>query len=232
MFANIHSKIYNQKIRDRFMPMVYQHNINASTKLGVWHIAEPEAFFLAMVPVQREISHPHKRLQHLAGRYLLKELFPGFPYDLIRIADTKKPFLENEAYHFSISHCGDYAAVIVSTQYRVGVDVELIAGKAEKVKHKFLSAIEQQLLEEVPYFPYSIFCEKLLTAAWSIKESLFKWQGAAEVDFRKHLQIHALSVNDNEGVAQCIIARDVEIDLPVNLLFFNKNCISWVVSHI
>ena len=89
------------------MPLVYQQNINPFTKLGVWHINEPESFFISEVPLQREITHPHKRLQHLAGRYLLKALFPGFPYELIKVADTRKPFLENEAYHFSISHCGD-----------------------------------------------------------------------------------------------------------------------------
>ena len=108
------------------MPLVYQQNINATTKIAVWHITEPEDFFLVQVPLQREIRHWHKRLQHLAGRLLLKELYPDFPVALIQIADTKKPFLENEPYHFSISHCGDYAAVIVSKTYRVGVDVELI----------------------------------------------------------------------------------------------------------
>jgi len=57
------------------MPLVYQQNINALTRIAVWHITETEDFFLASVPVQREISHWHKRLQHLAGRLLLKELF-------------------------------------------------------------------------------------------------------------------------------------------------------------
>ncbi|MEP7109849.1 MAG: 4'-phosphopantetheinyl transferase superfamily protein [Ferruginibacter sp.] len=214
------------------MPLVYQHNINPSTKLGVWHIAEPEAFFLDEVPLQREITHPNKRLQHLAGRYLLKELYPDFPYELIRIAGTRKPFLENEACHFSISHCGSYAAVIVSTDHRVGVDVELISDKVDKVKHKFLSGAEQQLLKEIPRFPYPIFNEKLLTAAWSIKESLFKWQGSNEVDFKKHLQLVSISLDDNEGTAFCNIIMDVKIDLQVHFLFFNKNCISWVLSDV
>ena len=53
------------------MPLVYQQNINAVTKIGVWHIAEAEDFF-ATVPLQKEITHWHKRLQHLAGRFLLK----------------------------------------------------------------------------------------------------------------------------------------------------------------
>ncbi len=213
------------------MPLVYQQNINASTKLGVWHIAEDEAFFLEKVPLQRAITHPNKRLQHLAGRYLLKELYPDFPYELIRIADTRKPFLENESYHFSISHCGAYAAAIAGTGYRVGVDVELISEKVDKVKHKFLAKAEQVLLLAVPLFPYSIFNEKLLTAAWSIKETLFKWQGSSEVDFKKHLVIDKININDNEGIAHCKIVKDVSIDLTVHFLFFNNNCLSWVVTN-
>ena len=105
------------------MPLIYKQQINAATKIGVWHITEEENFFLQFVPLQRSITHPHKRLQHLAGRFLLLEMFPDFPLSLIQIADTRKPFLEDEAFHFSISHCGDYAAIIVSTKNRVGVDI-------------------------------------------------------------------------------------------------------------
>jgi phosphopantetheinyl transferase len=100
------------------MPLFYQHNINELTKLGIWRIEEPESFYLEEVPLQRSITHPHKRLQHLAGRWMLKRLFPDFPYELIQIADTRKPYLANEAYHFSISHCGDFAAAIVSRDHR------------------------------------------------------------------------------------------------------------------
>lgn len=214
------------------MPLVYQKNINPSTKLGVWHIDEAEDFFLAQVPLQQTITHPQKRLQHLAGRYLLKELHPDFPYELVRIADTRKPFLENEAYHFSISHCGVYAAVIVSTDHRVGVDVELISDKVEKVKHKFLSETEQQLLQQIPLFPWSVFSEKLLTAAWSIKESLYKWQGSGQVNFKTQLLLNKISIIDNEGIAGCSVLKDGKIDLPVHFLFFNKNCISWVSSEV
>ncbi|MEO6454267.1 MAG: 4-phosphopantetheinyl transferase, partial [Ginsengibacter sp.] len=91
------------------MPLFYQHTINDATKISIWHIVETEDFFLNKVPLPGIVTHWHKRLQHLAGRYLLQELCPGFPYHLIEIAGTRKPFLANEKYHFSISHCGDYA---------------------------------------------------------------------------------------------------------------------------
>jgi len=214
------------------MPLVYQQNINETTKLGVWHITESEAFFLQQVNVQREITHPHKRLQHLAGRYLLRELYPDFPYELIRVADTKKPFLENEAYHFSISHCGPYAAVIVSRDHRVGADVELTTAKVEKVKYKFLSPIEQDLVAQVLPLDSALQPAHLLTAAWSIKESLFKWYGNGEVNFKDHLHIEKILFKDDEGIAYCKFLKDADTPLQVHFLFFNNNCIAWVLSNV
>lgn len=212
------------------MPMVYQQNINPHTKLGVWHIKEDESFFTEQVSVQRSITHPHKRLQHLAGRFLLKELYPNFPYELIRIADTRKPFLENEAYHFSISHCGDYAAVIVSSENRVGVDVELISNKVEKVKHKFLSPGEQLMIARAFNGQPADEQVKLLTLAWSVKESLYKWYGNGEMDFIEHLHINNITSNYNSGVAHCEISKTERVCLTVHFLFFNNNYISWLVS--
>ena len=125
------------------MPVFYEH-INDFAKIAIWHIAEEKNFFLAKVPLQREITHPHKQLQHLAGRYLLPELFTDFPLEEIVIADTKKPFLENEKYHFSISHCGDFAAAIVSNTKRVGVDIEKVNEKIGNIFPKFLSEKEHK----------------------------------------------------------------------------------------
>jgi phosphopantetheinyl transferase len=212
------------------MPLVYQQNINPATKLGVWHIAEEKDFFLQQVPLQTTITHPHKQLQHLAGRYLLKVLYPDFPYELIRIADTRKPFLENEAYHFSISHCGDYAAVMVSSKQRVGVDVELITGKVAKVKNKFLSQKELDLLMAVNNTTIEPFYNAMLTAAWSIKESLYKWYGDGEIDFIQHLHINKIVLTGNSGFANCTVLKKNPAELQVHILFFNGNCISRVVS--
>jgi phosphopantetheinyl transferase len=236
-----------------YMPLIYQHQINENSHMGVWHIAEGEDFFLKRVPLQREITHWHKRLQHLAGRFLLTELVPGFPHELIRIADTRKPFLENETWHFSLSHCGDYAAAIVSRDKRVGVDVELVSEKVARVQHKFLTEEEWEMVNSLVdrwslgvgrwaagterslstlggNSPLSIINFQLLTACWSIKEALFKWKGTGEIDFKKHLRIERIELKDNEGKAYCRFLKDGDIELTVSFLFFNDNCLSWVMS--
>ncbi len=212
------------------MPLVYQQNINEHTKLGVWHIDEKEHFFLQKVPLQKEITHPHKRLQHLAGRYLLTELFPGFPLELIRIADTKKPFLENELFHFSISHSGEYAAVMVSTANRVGTDIEFVSDKAERIKHKFLSGTEQVMMQEIMKGELSISNNELFAFAWSIKEAMFKWHGLGGIDFRKHLQIDDLQITSNELLANCSFLKDGNKQLKIHGLSFKNNVLTWTVS--
>lgn len=204
------------------MPLVYQQNINATTKIAVWHITEPEDFFLALLPVQREIKHWHKRLQHLAGRLLLKELYPDFPVELIQIADTKKPYLENEPFHFSISHCGDYAAAMVSKTHRVGVDVELLNEKIEQIQHKFTGDEE---LEKIRYSKSGIHN---LTLCWSIKESVFKWWGRGQVDFKKDITLKSVEGFTGQGTVHCIF-KD-EFELQVHYLFFNNNFLTWVLT--
>lgn len=203
------------------MPLVYQQNINAVTKIGVWHIAETEDFFLQQVSLQREITHWHKRLQHLAGRLLLKELYPDFPVGLIQIAGTKKPFLENEPFHFSISHCCDYAAVIVSKEYRVGVDVELKNSRIEKIIPKFLTPEEYSLI------PRGVINETA-TLFWSVKESIYKWDSRGRVDFKKHIAIRSMTGDANEGFVHCVFKNVTH--LSVHFLHFNDNYLTWVLT--
>jgi phosphopantetheinyl transferase len=204
------------------MPLVYQQNINAVTKIGVWRITETENFFLQQVPLQNEITHPHKRLQHLAGRFLLKELYPDFPLALIQIADTRKPFLPNETYHFSISHCGDYAAVVVSKQHRVGVDIEAVTNKIQRIIPKFLTDAEQQLIA-------TDAVSKTATLLWSVKEAVFKWKSTGGVDFKKHITIKKIEPGIDEGTVYCIFEN--ETTLQVSYIFFSNHSLTWLVSY-
>jgi phosphopantetheinyl transferase len=203
------------------MPLVYQQNINAVTKMGVWHIVEAEIFFAA-VPLQKEITHWHKRLQHLAARFLLKELYPDFPLALIKIATTRKPFLEDEAYHFSISHCRDYAAVLISKEFRAGVDIEMVNDKIENIIPKYLTDEECLLIQHGEI-------KKTATLFWSVKESIYKWQGTGGTDFKKHIRIEKYTGNLEEGVVYCLFKGITP--LQVHYLFFNNNFLTWVLSE-
>lgn len=203
------------------MPLFYQQNINATTRLAVWKIEETEQFFSNTIPLQRNIAHPHKRLQHLAGRYLLRFLFPDFPYETIAIAKTNKPYLPNEVYHFSISHCGDYAAAIVSSTNRVGVDVELVTERVVKIAKKFLHEEEQKMFN----IQSSMFNVQQLTLLWSSKEAMFKWWGNGEVDFSEMMRIEPFELSA-KGTIQAIF-KEIPLQLQYELL--GKLCLVWTV---
>lgn len=209
------------------MSLVYQHTINSTTKIGLWHIEEDEQFFLEKVPLKRDVTHPHKRLQHLAGRYLLPTLFEDFPLEEILIADTRKPFLADEQYHFSISHCGNYAAAIVSSTQRVGVDIEIPTEKIFRIVPKFLTEQEKMFLDEQMSQRQLL---QLATLLWSTKESMFKWFGDGGVDFREHMHIQTIEGNDEEGKLICVFQKLDEVLLTVNYRFMQELVMSWVVS--
>jgi phosphopantetheinyl transferase len=209
------------------MPLFYQHNINHSAKLAVWKITEPEIFFLEKVSLQKEITHPHKRLQHLAGRYLLQILYPDFPFELIEIDQSQKPLLSNGKLHFSISHCADFAAAIISEEKSVGIDVELVTLKIESIKNKFLSEKELQLIAK-KCFEIKTTDYELLTLCWSAKESIFKWYGKGNVDFKKNMIIEDLFFESQHGRIHAHFQEQQKTDLEIEFKFFENLCLTWV----
>jgi 4'-phosphopantetheinyl transferase EntD len=208
------------------MPIFFQQAINVNTRLGIWKIEEPEEYFSHTVPLQKEVTHPQKRVQHLAGRFLLRYLFPDFPFELIKIADTRKPYLPDEQFHFSISHCGDYAAAIVSRNQRVGIDIEIPVEKIEKIQNKFLSEDELALLTD-HRSPFTVHRE-LLTILWSAKEATFKWYGNSGVDFRKHIQLQQL--NTSEKIIKASFHKEFERSLNIHYGQFQHLVLAWVMS--
>jgi phosphopantetheinyl transferase len=208
------------------VPVFFQQEVNPDTRLAVWQIIEPEAFF--DVPLQRSITHPHKRLQHLAGRYLLRHLFADFPLALIQVADTRKPFLEDEAFHFSISHCGDFAAAIASRKERVGIDIEIPSGKVERIRHKFLAPEEEGRL--APMKP-ELAPVRSATLAWSAKEAAFKWYGKGGVDFRHDMPLQAIR---SEGMDRyhtgLLFRKELHQILNIQTHFLEGLCLSYVCA--
>lgn len=206
------------------MPLVYQQNINETAKIGVWHITESEDFFSSFLFPQKEIRHPHKLLQHLAGRYLLKKISPNFPLNQIKINSVGKPYLENNNFYFSISHTGNYAAVIISEITNVGIDIERSNQKIENIKNKFSTVQELKM-----FATNSIDVIDSLTMIWSIKEALFKWYGKGMIDFKKHLCIEKIQCNDDFMIAECTIRKDLEISVSAVTRLIGENVLTYVV---
>lgn len=215
------------------MPKIYSHIVNPTTSLAIWHIVEDEDFFLKKVPLKTNITHPHKRLQHLAGRYLLQEIDQDFPMDLILIADTRKPYVKGDSHHFSISHCGSFAAAIVSTTNRVGIDIEMYTAKTLKILHKFLSESEQSLanklwLENNPDFIADYF--QVTTMLWSVKEAVYKWFGNGEMGFIQHMQAVKMQGEKEGKISMDFLRNPIPEHITIDYKMLDLFSLAWILS--
>lgn len=208
------------------MPIVYQQDINLKSQFAIWKIQEPASFFELTVQAQREIRHPKKRLQHLAGRYLLQQLMPQWPVQQLIILPNRRPVLPGIPGDFSISHCGDWVAVLASQQNRCGVDVEAVTPRIGSIAHKFLATHEAVfMLEKFPDWERP----ERLTLVWSIKEALFKWYGLGEVDFSEELLLQELVRNTAQsGLAHCRVNKSQGGDVIVHWMQFEQQMLAWI----
>jgi phosphopantetheinyl transferase len=65
------------------------------------------------------------------------------------------------------------------------------------------------------------------TLLWSCKESVFKWHGAGEVDFRKHIQLK--SYNQAENTVHCSFVKTGAQPL-IHYREFSKLVLTWIIS--
>ena len=133
-------------------------------------------------------------------------------------ADALEIFSQNKI--LSISHSGNYAAVIISDQ-SVGIDIEKINGKAYKIKHKFLH-IELNYPQELNNQTSLVY--------WNIKESIYKAVGITGIDFKKNILALPLDINSSKCISWYVNNDDIysfethfRISKNYNLAFVIKN---------
>ena len=169
-------------------------------RLGAWHIAEPEIYFLTRVKLyenewQRlgKINHPRKRLEWLSSRLCLKELLSIANHQRVESLSSAegKPYLSNASHFISYSHSNFYSAAIASPQHEVGIDLEYL-GHKRNLETRFLWQNERELA----VFGRNASIERFLLM-WSAKETLYKIFGRRGLRFKEdiHLQLegHSLS---------------------------------------
>jgi phosphopantetheinyl transferase len=172
------------------MPLSREFSLGEGIQVGIWHITENASELLeSIILTEPELelyhtySHEGRKRQWLASRAALRLILPpaipaSFIYD-----EHGKPTLAGNARFVSVSHSGDYAAVVCSKKSPVGIDIEELRDRIERVKERFLCTEELAGLETVSRL------EKLYVL-WGAKEALYKLYGTPEVDFKRDIYIH------------------------------------------
>lgn len=170
------------------MPLYREWSSDKYSLAAIWKIEEPESFFIERTGLPApDIKAEKRRMERLAGRFLLKHLKEDFPLLNIKPDEHDKPRIDGNEYYFSISHSWPYVAAVVSPYVECGIDIQCWHPRMEALQHKFLSAEEQAMVHNDP---------KLITMLWSVKEAAYKWQGRRGVEFADHMNV--LKIEETE----------------------------------
>ena len=189
------------------MPLHSFKRLSPNAILGLWHLTEtlaelwpglPQAeAYQARMPATADAT---RQAQWLAGRVLihrlLKELFPQPTADLLVNNDaTGRPWLAGDATGLavSLSHSGIWVAAVLTQGGRVGVDVEIIRDKAQRLAGKFLAPDEWATAQAATLATPEAEAHTHYTLLWSAKETLYKLAAKRGIIFKKQLLLSAFA---------------------------------------
>jgi phosphopantetheinyl transferase len=208
------------------MPLAEKYD-QADFGVVVWEITEPEDFFQERISYRSNANNPSKALQQMASRYVLELMHPSFPFSRVQQLESGKLVLQNSPIDFSLTHTAEFAAVIMSTNLKVGIDIEKIDSRLLKVDKKFLNQHELAWIS-TPDLDSRI---KMTTLCWSIKETVFKWWGAGGIDFAKHINIHD-PVQLNGGIISVDFTKISLRSLQVHYSLIGNHWLTYIAAGV
>jgi 4'-phosphopantetheinyl transferase len=169
-------------------------------QLGLWHLTESPAglwLLLADAPVYAPLlparADGPRQAQWLAGRVLVQHLLAAAsaPPALLRNDETGRPFLQGPGPPaVSLSHSGEWvAALLAAPGTALGIDVEAVRDKAQRLAPKFLNTAELAVIEQAKQAGSltAADIQEQYSLLWSAKETLYKLAGQRGIIFRDNL---------------------------------------------
>lgn len=176
------------------MPNYVHHTFNEGG-VAIWHITETADELYDQLATTRydvqllEKKNEARRAEWLAVRLLVKQLFGSKCQ--VAYHPSGAPYLEGSDMHISISHTRNYAAVAYHRTHPIGVDIEHISSRVERIVSRFTSE------EEAAYIDQHGEHERMMyhLINWSAKETLYKlFSSPALAEFKEafHITPYAL----------------------------------------
>jgi len=216
--VKVASEIYRKFVQNISyqLPLLFTKEIAEQTHLALWNIAEDEHFFTQKMTLTEPETERlgqikgGRRLEWLAGRWLIHEM-SGAAERLICAADKYgKPHLVNSPLEMSLSHSNEVAAAILSP-HSVGIDVQKLVAKIERIAHKYMRESESESLGKHRIEHLHVY--------WGAKEALYKAYGRRELDFRQHILIEPFDYQENGTTTGRVVKGDFEANYRI---YFEK----------
>ena len=210
------------------MAIAHRQQVDTDTEFAIWKIEEEADELIDQLQLNdaeqayvEKLSKGKRNLHWLSTRVLLRKMLQTDHYIDCQVDSHGKPYLVNSAYHISLSHSFDYAAVMISKSKPVGIDIEQIKDKVERIAHKFLSSEEIALLGSQNRI-------QQLYACWCAKEAVYKCFGQKEISFLDNIHLKPFEYAA-KGELKVWLQKDaLDINYHVNYMQFEDYMVGYV----
>ena len=177
------------------MGCLTKHYLNEFSTLGVWKIEEDLPALLNDVIMSTEDRKKYdifrstsRKLEFLSVRALLAELLG--PEARIVYNKNNKPFLKDGSHFISISHSYKLTAILLSTNEKVGIDLEYMNSNIATLAFKFLNRNEKitKVRDDRKYHMY---------LHWCAKEALYKICDKEGISVRNNITVEPFDLHES-----------------------------------
>ncbi len=169
------------------MALILNEYLENECQLGIWEIREDYDNLrsrLNLLPeeikVVENFRNHDRKLEWLSVRVLLNEMTRQVL--TITYNGNRKPYVAGNHYNISISHSRDLTAILLSQKKRVGIDMEYMSPKIERIAHRFINPNEI-ISEEPELRHYHMYIH------WCAKEALYKICDKQDIKLQENITI-------------------------------------------
>lgn len=180
------------------MGCITKHYLNEFSILGVWKIEEDLETLLGMVTLNPEekkryksFSSNSRKLEFLSVRALLSEM-TGKEASIV-YNKNNKPFIKDGSRFISISHSHKLTAILLSTNEKVGIDLEYMSSNIAAIALKFLN-VKEKITKDPDNRKYHLYIH------WCAKEALYKICDKEGISIRKNITIEPFEVKESGNI--------------------------------
>ena len=212
------------------MALAYQKQIDPDTSFALWKINEPADDLIAQLQLKdhekiylETLNNGKRNLHWLSTRVLLRTMLNTDSYIDCKVDEHGKPYLANFPHFISLSHSFDYAAVMISRNKPVGIDIELMKDKIERIAHKFMNP------EELSFMNPDHRTEHLYIS-WCAKEAIYKLQGKKTVSFLNNIRLRSFNCSPEGSFQASLELESSRKDFEVHYQKLNGYMIGYVAD--
>jgi 4'-phosphopantetheinyl transferase len=211
------------------MGCITKHFLNEFSILGVWKIEEDIDTLFDLIELDGDEKKRYKgfksnsrKLEFLSVRALLSELI-GKDAKIV-YNKNNKPFLKDGSRFISISHSHKLTAILLSTNEKVGIDLEYMSSNIAALAFKFLNR-KEKVARGRDARKYHLYIH------WCAKEALYKICDKEGISVQRNITIEPFKVNESGEIKGKVHTDKINESFDLYYSRYDNYAIVWTKKN-